>query len=250
MMKLSRASSVFFWCLIFLFVFSVVATQASSPSPSSDQVTENLKSRLKESINVIESATAVTSVGYIGRVRDIIKNTLVIEDKSGERNIVVGPETTLLRSPGNTSIKLDNVKIDDAIIAIGIPEPEASDLQATRIIVSDTAFDPPRKVSGVGTVKSFAKNTLTLTGADGTEVVIKTNTKTVYKTPQETLDSPATEPGTEIVYTALVDSKDPRLLTATVIMQISAAAQVSDPPDPVSPRPTPRTSPLRPSPTP
>ncbi len=137
--------------LLFLFTLSFSSTFAASPTPSSspspsptastndiNAVTENLKKRLQATISGDDADLPLSSHrGLIGVIRDVIKDTIILDDKDGKKKVLVGDKTVLLRSPGNTAIKIDDVRIDDYIIAIGNPGAD-DELAGLRIIVSAT----------------------------------------------------------------------------------------------------------------
>lgn len=236
---------------LFLFVALSVTTItthaiAQSPSPEVEAtITENLKNRLKETINSVEVVPTPDTVGYVGRIRDIVKNTLVVEDKSGKKNILVNDETTIVRSPGSAEIKLESVKIGDAIIAIGSPGTGGTETIGKRIIVSDTPFEPPAKLSGIGKITKLSTKLVEITDGTGTATTIMLSDKTVVKSPKELIELTDMNENDMVIYSALVDTKDVTKLTATILMQIKQ----SEPSIEESPSPKPTRSP-RPSPSP
>lgn len=194
-----------------------------SPSPSDDVVKENLKNRFKDSISGSENEgldSLATKRAYIGVVKDVIKDTVIVEDKDGKKDIKLGDNTVILRSPGNTTIKPENIRIDDYIIAIGTPRSEEV-LDASRLIVSTTAIDTPSKTSGIGELKKISKTQLTLS-IEGSDKLLTFNVKTIFKSPVATIDLADLAIGDTLVYTATKDDKDD--LTTTVVMRIKTAA--------------------------
>ena len=200
-----------------------------SPSPSPklqetniNEVTENLKKRLQETLD--ESASPSPSPqatrAYIGRVKDVIKDTLIIEDKDGKKDIKLEDATTILRSPGNAAIKAENIRIDDYIIAIGYPR-DNDVLTGRRIIVSTEPIKVPAKTSAIGTVAKIGKNTLTVKLPDKDQLIDLT-AKTIVKSPSGTIELTDLSIGDTIIFTATIGDKD--TLTATVIMRTSTAA--------------------------
>ena len=225
---------------------SVLAVE-STPSASPDIVTENLKERLIETINQVSGNTeAKRSVGYIGKVKDIVQNTIVVEDKAGKINVLVSADSEIVRSPGNTKIKLENVNIGDGIIAIGRPAEEDSELNGQRIIVSSQEFTPPKKTSGLAKITKLTSSSLTLSplGSD-TPIVLDLSVKTAYKNSESALELDDLSVGDTVIYSALVDTQDPTDLTATVLMQIKSEAPEPSPSPSAkaSPKPSPKPSP-------
>lgn len=198
---------------------SARAQVESTPSASSRTATENLKQRIIETINQVDEAKSPDTFGYVGKVRDIVQNTIVIEDKSGKKNILVTEATEIVRSPGTTEIKLENVRIDDGIIAIGSPADNPDEINGKRIIVSSELFSPPAKATGIAKITAVAKTSMTLAGiGTGTTTKIAVTAKTAYKSKTGPLELSDMSPGDTVVYSALADEKDPTKLTATVVL--------------------------------
>lgn len=189
-----------------------------SPSAASDvQVTDSLKARLQETLSPDSSASpsADANRAYVGKVTDVINGTIVMEDKDGKKDIKIGDDTVIVRTPGNAVIKEDSVRIDDSIIAIGVPA-ETDVLTAKRLIVSTTPFQDPAKSTAMGTIKKMTKSALTLTVGDKDQVLGLSST-TVLKTPSSTIALTDLSIGDTVIYTAL--NNDDGSLSATIIMR-------------------------------
>lgn len=198
---------------------------AVSPSPVAspanlDEVTENLKKRLQDSLSPDEPTPLSLKRAYVGVVKDLIKDTLILEDKDGRKDIVLAEETVIVRSPGNTLIKAENIRIDDSIIAIGTPT-DNDTLTGRRLIVSTEPIAAPAKSSGLGTLTSVTKTSLTLKSAD-LEQDLSLSSKTVFKSTTGLLEISDLTEGDTLVYTATRDAKDD--LTATIIMRIGSSS--------------------------
>lgn len=203
---------------------ATTASSSANPSPtvepvSIDEVTENLKKRLQESLENKESAPTDSARAYIGVVKDVIKDTIIIEDKDGKKDVKLEDSTTIVRSPGNTVIKPENIRIDDYIIAIGFPG-EGEILKGRRLIVSVEPIKSPEKKSGLGTISKIGKNSLTLT-VEGAEQVMTLTSKTILKSPVGTIDLTDLAVGDVLIYTALIDDED---LTATILMRVKTSS--------------------------
>lgn len=204
----------------------VLSAQAASPSPvasdsaSAQQVTENLKKRLQTSLET-QSDNPVSSVrAYIGMIKDVIKDTIIIQDKDGKKDVKLQDDTTILRSPGNTSIKPENIRLGDYIIAIGYPGDDI--LFARRLIVSADSITPPAKTSGLGTIVELSASSLTLQlGQDQPQPITLTG-KTIFKSASSTIESSDLKLGDTVIYTALVGKDDAK--QATVILRIKTSA--------------------------
>lgn len=201
-------------------------TLAASPLPSASpltdsDVTASLKKKIIENLGSANEATpSAPATAYLGVVKDIIKDTLIIDDKDGKKDIMLSDATTILRSPGNSTIKVDSVRIDDSIIAIGYLN-QNGELDGRRLIVSADPIVPPHKETGMGTISKLSKTSLTLT-VDGQPKVLAFTAKTIYKSPAGMIDSTTLEVSDTLVYTATIDDHD--VLTASVIMRIKTAS--------------------------
>lgn len=200
------------------------ASPSPSPSPSdnSSTINENLKKRLQESL-VSEDEKSVSSSntkGYVGKIKDIIKDTVIMQDKDGNKDIKFNSNTTIVRSPGNATIKPQDMRIDDYIIAIGTPI-DSEVLDGKRLIVSIDPIQTTSKTTGFGTISKLSKTSLTLL-VDGSDKIVTVTTKTLYKSPVATIDFTDLSLGDTVIYTASKDDKD--VLTASVIMRVKTAS--------------------------
>ncbi len=191
-----------------------------------NEVTENLKKRLQDSVDTpTPSPSNTTARAYIGVVKDIIKDTVIIEDKDGKKDIKLEDGTAILRSPGNAVIKSDSIRIDDSIIAIGQLKDDV--LMGQRLIVSTEAIKPPAKSSGIGTILKINKADLLLKVGDN-ETTILYNAKTTLKSAAGTIEFSDLQVDDTLIYTAVSDAlpaqagKDKQ--TATVIMRIGSSS--------------------------
>lgn len=207
-------------------VYAASPSPSLSPSPSpSDNATtinENLKKRLQESLVAEDdkSISPANTKGYIGKIKDIIKDTVIMQDKDGNKDIKFNENTTILRSPGNATIKPQDMRIDDYIIAIGTPI-DSEVLEGKRIIVSIDPIQTTSKTTGFGTISKLSKTSLTLL-VDGSDKLVTINTKTLYKSPVAIIDFTDLSAGDTVIYTATKDDDD--VLTASVIMRVKTAS--------------------------
>ena len=207
-----------------IFAASPSPSPTITPSPASDkEVTDNLKKRLQESLELKETENTQKARAYIGTVKDVIKDTIIIEDKDGKKDIKLERDTIILRSPGSTTIKPENIRIDDYIIAIGYPT-EDSTLKGRRLLVSADPIKVPPKTSGIGTLNKISKSSITLKLEDK-EQVMDITAKTILKSSVGTIELSDLSVGDTIIYTAKIDENDD--LTATILMrtQTSSIAQ-------------------------
>lgn len=196
-------------------LFTVIFT--SLVRAESSEVTENLKRRLQESLSATPSGSeqAETLRGYVGLVKDVIGNTLIVEHKDGKQDVKLSDDTTIVRAPGNNPIKATNINIGDSIIAIGSPGND-SILLGRRLVVSASALSTPTKTTALGTIKKIAKSSLTLSLKDQDQLV-ETTTKTIFKSPAGVIDAADLAVGDIVIYTATLDDNDQ---TATIVMRI------------------------------
>jgi len=199
--------------------FSFTLVQAASPTPETE-VTENLKERLKNTVSGItvnEVSEPASTRGYVGKVTDIIQNTIILEDKSGKKSIKVTDDSVIIRSPGSTEIELSSVRIDDSIIAIGSLVNE-EEVAGKRLIVSSSELDSIEKISGLSTIKEIGRYSLILTNTqEEGEFELFFTKNTVYKNKEGILEFNDLSVGDQILYAAKKDSDDD--WSATVIMQ-------------------------------
>ena len=199
------------------------ATASPTPSPiSEEQITESLKKRLQETIGETNQTEAEQNYkSFVGVIRDVIKDTLIIEDKDGKKKIVIKEGASIVRSPGNKTIPTDSVRIEDNIISIGSLK-ESDELEAVRIIVSADPLTATSKVSALARITKISKTAITTTSIDsGSTKIINLNTKTSLKSSLgESLEVTDLNVGDSIIYTATL-AKD--TLAATSLMRIGFA---------------------------
>lgn len=212
---------------------SAHAQNDSSPSPSptpqeiTDEVKDSIKKRLQDSIkNVQDNIVAVVEPSsnrpraYVGTVNDIIQQSIIINTKDGKKEAFVDSNTTILRSPGNSTIKIEDVRIDDFIIAMGSLKND-EDLQSKRIVVSTTIPSPFSKTSGHGQITKITKNSLTVQGSNG-ESVLSFNQETIFKSDNGIIKSSDLEENDTVIFVAESENNK---LSATVIMSITKMQQ-------------------------
>lgn len=214
-------------------IFSLSLMSFTPFAFAEDEVTENLKERLKSAVggpNAINEVKSQTTLkGYIGTVTDIIQNTIILEDKEGKKSVRIDDDSTLVRSPGSSDIKLDSVRIDDSIIVIGDPTGlDEDEIAGKRIIVSATALTPPDKLSGLGVITSIDRYSYTLDTKNMDQPVELFFTgKTTYKSPSSALDFSDISEGDEILFTAVKDKDDD--WSATIVLQLKPASPSTEP---------------------
>ena len=195
---------------------SATPMPSASPADTTEIVNENVKKRLQDSLKTKEATPLSRAKGFIGIVKDVIKDTEVIQDKDGKKDIKLDDDTFILRTPGNITIKIDNIRIDDYIIAIGYPD-ETDILAGRRLILSVDPIKPPAKVSGLGIIRKLSKTSITI---DDKELTL--TSKTISKSAVGSIELTDLSEGDTLIYTATTDIKDN--LTATILMRVLSAS--------------------------
>lgn len=208
-----------------LHLTAFAASPSPTPSNSTDaEATENIKKRLQETIE--ETNTSLLPLNnyksFVGVIRDVIKDTLILEDKDGKKNIKLASGSAILRSPGNATIKADSIRIDDYAIAIGNLI-EDDELESVRLIVSATPLSLTNKQVNLVKITKLSSSTLTVVPVSGGETKsITLTTKSSLKTALgESLDTKDLSVGDSILYTANLE-KDKA--TVTTLMRIGFAS--------------------------
>ncbi len=204
--------------LVFSSVHAASPSPLASPSPASiNEVTDNLKARLKQTQ---DTALSDPNRAYVGTVKDVIKDTIVMQDKDGKRDIKITSDTAIVRTPGNTPIKPDSIRIDDSIIAIGVPT-ETDVMNGKRLIVSTTPFVAPSKSTAMGTIKKITKSTIAVTVGDNDRNLDLSSTTTL-KSIAGTIALSDLAIGDTVIYTALNDNDGS--LSTTIVMRIKTTS--------------------------
>lgn len=219
--------------LTLLLPFASAAAASPSPSASTSaisasDVTENIKKRLQESLDTATSAASPNFRAYVGIVRDVIKDTVVVEDKDGKKSVAASGDTVILRSPGNSPIKLEDIRIEDNIIAIGVPLSE-DELTGRRLIVSTTPFVSVNKITGYGVVEKIGASTLTLKESDKTTLLTVTSKTVIKSNTSVSLDLSDLKVGDTLIYIALLDGTS---TSAKSIMRIKTTSTAVPSPTP------------------
>jgi hypothetical protein len=203
--------------LLLLSAFLAFFNPAQISATTETEVTDSLKERLKETLSNTPTANEIIATrpnrAYIGMIKDVIQKTLIIETKDGKRQVVLTDDTTIIRTPGNATIKADSLRIDDYLIAIGTPKDENS-LTGIRLIASTNSLTNTTKKTGYGQITKLTATSLTLSNQDQ-ELALTINNKTIIKTKSESnLKISDLQENSRIIYTAEKD-------LATVLMIIN-----------------------------
>lgn len=211
-----KTLNLFLYTALFLALIVLLTSQVVAVEDST--ITENIKKRLQNTI-ASESASLnqVKYRSFVGQITDVIKDTLIVEDKDGKKNIKIASGSAVVRSPGNTSIKTENIRIEDYVIAIGRLEAE-DELESVRLIVSTEPVVAKNKTSDSSTITSLNKSSLVLASGQ----VVNVDKSTVIKSPLgELIDFSEFKIGDRLVYTGKFDDDE---LIATNLMRIGFAS--------------------------
>lgn len=187
---------------------------------SDEVITENLKQRLQDSLesarqNLITPSNPPTA--YVGTVLDIVQESAEVQTKDGIRYAKMSDKTTIIRRPGNIAIDLDDIRINDFIIAMGYQDNDTS-INSKRVIVSQTIEPQLQKTSGSGTITQLTILEVTIEAQNGSLTTISITNSTIIKSTTDILNLENLEIGQVVVYTADIDEGE---LEATIIMIIS-----------------------------
>lgn len=220
-MKKLLATALFLYSLVFLTpkLSAQEEAQNEDSAPTEEEATENLKTRLKESleeakISLISTPDENAPRAYVGTVVDLIQSNIEVKTKDGTRYAKTDDETTIIRTPGNTQIELEDIRIDDFIISMGYSENDSTIL-AKRVIVSQSIEPTLEKTTGKGTIIDFDKYSITIHNALGEETILNYYGSTIIKTPSSIEDEDYLEIGQEIIYTADINDDE---YDSTIIM--------------------------------
>ncbi len=204
-------------------------TATPTPSATDAEATENIKKRLQETISdtSLELLPLNKYKSFVGIIRDVIKDTLILEDKDGKKSIKIASGSAIIRSPGNASIKADSIRIDDYAIAIGTLM-EDDELEGVRLIVSTNPLSASNKQVNLVKITKIASSTLTVVPvSSGESKTITLTTKSSLKTALgESLDSKDLAVGDSILYTANLEKEK---ATVTTLMRIGFASPDASP---------------------
>lgn len=215
--------TLIFVLALYLLAFNPGGLSAQEDTDSSEEITENLKQRLQDSLEsarqnlITTDNNADSPIAYVGTVLDIVQESAEVQTKDGVRYAKMSEDTTIIRIPGNSVIDLDDIRIDDFIIAMGYQDNETS-LNSKRVIVSQTLEPVLQKTSGTGIIVDISSSNITIQKPDGTQLELSLTKSTIVKSTVEVLDIDNLEVDQLIVYTADIDDED---LDATIIMIIS-----------------------------
>jgi hypothetical protein len=112
-------------CTVFFALCTMLLSGAfaQTSTPTDEEISPEIKEKVQERIEAIEES-ANRKAAYFGTITDVSNSTLTIESVRGERKIKTDEETIFLGDKGQ-AIKLDDLEIEDFIIALGYLESDS-----------------------------------------------------------------------------------------------------------------------------
>jgi hypothetical protein len=138
-----------------------------------DLIKENVRKRIQDVVKIQgEQDLVKTPIAYTGVLLSLANDTLTIETQEGVKLASLSAQTTYARLPDESSANLDDISIEDYVLALGFIN--GSDvMDARRIISQKTIPQPSDKSVFYGYIDSFdsVTNSFTLTNPQTAETV-------------------------------------------------------------------------------
>jgi len=119
-LKILTLCTVLFALCSTLLPRALAQTPSPEPVEEEDEISPEIKEKVQERIEAIKE-TGSRKAAYYGTLTDISNSTLTIESEKGERKIQTDEETELI-GENSQEIELEDLEIDDFIIALGFIE--------------------------------------------------------------------------------------------------------------------------------
>jgi len=131
-----------FLTLLALQVSPVFSQDDATNSADLDTIKENVKKRIQEVVKV-KGDVDITKrqVAYFGLIKQLANTTISIESADGVKLASTSSTTTFIHLPDSRAVKLEDLAIDDYVIALGMVD-ESEVLISERVI---TQSEPPKK---------------------------------------------------------------------------------------------------------
>jgi hypothetical protein len=213
---------------------------AQTPTPADDEISPEIKEKVQERIEAIQESGS-RKAAYFGTITDVSNSTLTIDSEKGERKIKTDEETDLLGEKGQV-IKLEDLEIDDFIIALGYLESD-SYLLGKRISVLAEEPEPAEAREAVyGEVADISKeeeviSLSSLKNETTYEIDVTSKTTIEKKVDEKTeeIDFNEIEVGDRLAAVG-IKKNDNGTITASVIYLIPAGAEATE--EEITPTPT------------
>lgn len=128
---------------LFLLPTPLVA-QETPESTKSNSLTNKIKERLQETAEegldtirdeITSKSKTPKKKAFVGSIKSLNETTISLEYKSHTLNINLDDTTQIIKSSGKKDLTIDDLEIDDFIIAMGFVSPESEDLAAKRVLL-------------------------------------------------------------------------------------------------------------------
>jgi len=117
--KINPNLKILAFCTLFFALCSTLLPRALAQTPT-DEIDPEIKEKVQERIEAIQESGS-KKAAYFGIITDVSNSILTIESGKGERKIKTDEETDFLGEKGQ-AIKLDDLEIEDFVIALGYLE--------------------------------------------------------------------------------------------------------------------------------
>ncbi len=213
---------------------------AQTPTPADDEISPEIKEKVQERIEAIQESGS-RKAAYFGTIADVSNSTLTIESEKGERKIKTDEETDLIGEKGQ-AIKLEDLEIDDFIIALGYLETDGL-LLGKRISVLAEEPEPAETREAVyGEVADISgeEEVISLSSLKDEvtyeiDVTSKTTIEKKVDDKTEEIDFDEIEIGDRLAAVG-IKKNDNGTITASVIYLIPAGAETAE--EELTPTPT------------
>lgn len=243
--------------LTFTSIQPIVWATESSTSAEVDEETinKNIKERIQKVTNksVVENTPEKKAI--VGTIQSVTNNSISIKTKEESRQISFEENTSFIRNPGNKTVDISDLAIDDHIIAMGLIN-GSEILESKRIVVSSDTPKPVNKTSAIGSIISIntRQKTIEIRTPDGQEISLKVSKGASLEIIEDnqrtttTLAELVEEQKIVVVYNPSDDEDESAsLLSLLAISQTNDSELESDEAS-ISPSPTPVTRKANPTP--
>lgn len=183
MKKLITSTIIF----LLLLLPTPLMAQEASESGASESLTEKIKEKLQETAEeglnnikdeLISKSKTPKKKAFIGSIKSLDESSLTIEYKTQIFNITLSEDAEIVKSSGKVILAIDDLDIDDFIIAMGFVLPDTTDLQAIRILLISSPEAPASRQLLSGKINEVDGNKVSI---DSKSLVITSKTSLIVK---------------------------------------------------------------------
>jgi hypothetical protein len=168
-MKIARLIATLFTVIATLsipvFAQTLTAPENASPStqPDFEIIKENVKKRLQEVVQdkVLGDLTK-EKVAIIGSLKSRTGNTFTIETDNTVKLASISSQTQVIRIPSSGSVSLEDISLEDNIVALGYEGPDEV-LDTRRIIIQKTIPEDSKYQIAYGIITQYSTKEFSLT---------------------------------------------------------------------------------------